>query len=464
MKIIFVLLFAGAVLHGYAQPVHTIPTEEMTLTKYAFFADSDYFGITDEHGKQITFTLLKKDIGKVSEFSHPCRVKKYDGYSIDEKNVYFYFHLGIAENGDIPKWKVASLSKTSKDAEVNDLVLPEWTNDDIELASFTRHNVSYRIFRNSKTRILNIYQVTGVTAKKLGSYELSKEAFRAIKKCDFIFTEAPKPIQLGELRKSKISWQGESLTLAYRDLDAFHATIKHYLVSLNLKDGTVKERKLSNDLFKYDRNDFILEDKAFLLTCWNDSLILDIRNLADWRTLKKFSFGKDSELSIKSTPYVTSRGDTVERRWNEERSTARLLKDIRNGIPFVHVNKETDGYYTLTIGSQQYPGGGPKGPFPGSPEMPSTFVGGYREPQFLDQEYFKGCLTDQFKPMPCQPVATLPDKVLKRKMELKKIESRYVIQTFGGTPDMSKEIYDKEKAYLIYIDKEKKAITIEDIK
>jgi hypothetical protein len=29
---------------------------------------------------------------------------------------------------------------------------------------------------------------------------------------------------------------------------------------------------------------------------------------------------------------------------------------------------------------------------------------------------------------------------------------------------MSKEIYDKEKAYLIYIDKEKKAITIEEIK
>jgi hypothetical protein len=216
-----------------------------------------------------------------------------------------------------------------------------------------------------------------------------------------------------------------------------------------------------------DFNSYLFKDRIFRLMISNKELTLSIYDLDTQKQLASYSFDKDAELTIKSTP-VMKRGTYpfLESNFTIIEKTSKVLRQMDKGKPAIVVEDLGNQALQLTIGSYlklQSGGGGTLMPTGGGSistpggmvSLPTSwnYVGGgfYSHGDGIST-YFKSFLNaNTFEKIERTDEVSLQDQIDKYEEALLKTNVRIGAKTIYKVSD---------KAFLAYLDQKDKALKL----
>jgi hypothetical protein len=471
MKKTFLLIFTALPFLAAAQPLFTLPLEKKNPYEQHLFIDNDGFTVAVlEYGPFNMALFLKPGVGKLFEYEIPGAFNKFEGFSSNDRELNMYF------TGELKKGKVVTFYKDSKVPEMKDISITGLQQKDKEYFYFTRDNKFYKVFKNNKLNQLSIYEFSGSTGKNIGTFTISENTYKDLEDVSFKYIPEHGNVSLELMIGGKMYWSSDSLIFAYHQHKIDPSKDEHIYVSLNLKKKSVSERVVMTGIKTSNVNDFLLDNKIFLaythrthqkkssnthlhprlaISQYDDSLFVEVLDVQSLRKIKQLKMSPKTGINLKFTPFVSTEGDTLEKKWKPEDKQRKTFIKLSNSL-FIQVARNPTGQYVLTLGTQTYythtssPAPGVGGAV-GAPSVTTSSSG--------PQEYFKGCLSETFELTGCDDVVTQQDKAIVRRAGL---EKRIVQKGLPSKPYSHFLIScNSQHFYLMYIEKETKTLLIE---
>jgi hypothetical protein len=448
MRLILLLAVSAVTLVCEGQKIiYRIPLKKSNPSTILTYLDSTsslfQLKFTDSKSLIVFRDSPNSDVVKYEIKSEP---NLYE-FSRDGDNFYAYF---LDFPSDDPK--VMTINRNGQPT-VDDFVPPAEIKKDKLFMTFTRNGSLYKIYKNNKRNTLSFAEFKGKNARVTHAIDLPEKLLEKI--TDETYNVImPGLVDITKLHMPPAYWLGDSVIFSKKILRIFpkYDSVTHVKINFRTKQWSKKAVYWSA---KGDIASFLMYDKIFFLVAHPDSLVLEIKNNQTLQSIKKFTMHDSKEFGFRATNFVEA-GDTIKRDLQVKKGDIRryIMRPFYNGTPFIWPSKVQANELLLTIGVQQfYQSGG--GAIPGaagggtSMYMPTqTSVG--------PQQYFKGCITDQFEPTECSVVESQQDKALMRLKQLEKIKSNtYAYRDIGMAVGPA-------HVYIYYIDKKSDEFIVEE--
>lgn len=443
--VLFFIVFSASILVTQAQMSLTFDVEKPRPADIYFGASGDYGIIMLKYSTNAISRMISRSTRKeLSTYSLKGSFNYFSGVGSDNEAVYLYYHQGSVTNGSLPKWKAIRHSKDGSEPTemtINFPNLPERVND---LLFFQHEREYYFLFSEASSKSILLYKVMGTNAAFIQKFHLP-DSFADLTKGSFTYADSTNQSFLSAYN-NKVLLQGANLYIVYRANKSILGGDQHNFLRLNVETGAVATKPIITFNDAENVNNFLFNDKLFVLSVNTDLLEVQIFQLPELSQLATAKLD-ESNTVLKNTTYRTTSGDELELKWNDKNRIQKLLKQIRKSDPFITVVSDGQSNYRLTIGNKQYqssPGMYTGGGGVGGAGMYSgggtSFTG--------ELEYFCGCLSEKFEPIKC--FYSGPSKYLnmidgKRRAEFK----------------VSHSIFHEGYFYLSYINIKEKKIYIE---
>ncbi|MER2997298.1 hypothetical protein [Pontibacter populi] len=437
------------------------------LTQYNLFTKftSTYFLSLTPTGQVLGKTKLNSDFIEQQDFLG----------SLDQGESFHFYKYSKTDRG----YKIIQ-HKVNK-ATGENTILPDLEPELLKgckfVTSFTEGNQVYMLFYSKKESALQVLQLDANSQSNIKTIVITIDngpsRFLRYSDVEFMNEKSAKTVYAAHHQK-KLYKQGDKLYFVF---DAFMLGNTKFtttdILELDLTNSTSKLTKLPEMPYKtgLNFNSYLFKDQLFRVQVSSKELILDVYELPTLKQLKNYSYGKDDQLTLKSTPVLKRGAATIyDSDYKVLEKTSEVLRKMDKGTPAITVEETGTNTLQLTIGSYVAPtpsggygggmgmpmGGGTISTPGGSVTLPSTRMA-MASPGFYSQgsgvsTYFKAFLNAAtYTKVEHTTGRTLQDQVDDYEIHLQKGDKR-----IGSTATYKAN----GNAYFVYEDLDEKALKL----